>query len=157
MIDTAALYKKHGAMVFRRAVYVLGDKQLAQDVVQEVFMKLHNARHTLNADTGLSSWLYTAATHICFNAMRDTKNRTRILDDHAHTHSTHSDMIDLPALRQAMANSQMDVQLWSVAVYRFVDEMTHQEIADQIGCSRRHVGDLLTTIDAQLQKLRSTG
>jgi DNA-directed RNA polymerase specialized sigma24 family protein len=38
-------------------------------------------------------------------------------------------------------------ELALVAVYAFVDEMTHQEIADQIGGSRRRVGDLLKRIE----------
>ena len=39
--------------------------------------------------------------------------------------------------------------LAQVAVYRYVDEMTHDEIARILGCSRRHVGDLLERLEAR--------
>jgi RNA polymerase sigma-70 factor (ECF subfamily) len=37
----------------------------------------------------------------------------------------------------------MPDELAQVVVYAYVDEMTHQEIADVLRCSRRQVGNLL--------------
>src|SRR4051812_368461 len=39
--------------------------------------------------------------------------------------------------------SRLPDRLAEVAVYYYVDEMTHAEIAGILGCSRRHVGDIL--------------
>jgi RNA polymerase sigma-70 factor (ECF subfamily) len=49
----------------------------------------------------------------------------------------------------------LDEQLAYLAIYRFVDEMTHAEIAVQLGCSRRHVGDLLVRLEEKLAAVRA--
>jgi RNA polymerase sigma-70 factor (ECF subfamily) len=38
--------------------------------------------------------------------------------------------------------------LGHVAVYYYLDELTHEEIAELLGCSRRHVGNLLVRLSA---------
>jgi RNA polymerase sigma-70 factor (ECF subfamily) len=40
----------------------------------------------------------------------------------------------------------MPEELAKAAIYHFVDGLTHQEISEILGCSRRHVGDLLARI-----------
>ena len=44
-------------------------------------------------------------------------------------------------LRQVLA--QLPEQLSLAAIYHYLDEMTQDEIAETMGCSRRHVGHLL--------------
>jgi DNA-directed RNA polymerase specialized sigma24 family protein len=39
--------------------------------------------------------------------------------------------------------ARLPLELAEVVVYYYVDEMTHDEIAEQIGCSRRQIGNLL--------------
>jgi RNA polymerase sigma factor (sigma-70 family) len=41
----------------------------------------------------------------------------------------------------------------SAAIYYHLDGMSHHEIAEVLGCSRRHVGDLLERIRAQVRQL----
>ena len=57
-------------------------------------------------------------------------------------------------MREAL--STLDEELAGLAVYYYLDEMTHAEIAEQLGCSRRQVGYLLERLDAKL-KLRKGG
>jgi RNA polymerase sigma-70 factor (ECF subfamily) len=40
----------------------------------------------------------------------------------------------------------MPDELANAAIYHFVDGLTHQEISQILGCSRRHVGDLIARI-----------
>ena len=46
-------------------------------------------------------------------------------------------------------------ELTLVAVYRFVDEMTHEEIAELTGHSRRHIGNLLQRAERHFQEIRN--
>jgi len=43
---------------------------------------------------------------------------------------------------------QLPRALAEVAVYYYVDELSQQEIADLMGCSRRHVGHLIERLEA---------
>ena len=151
-LDVADLYRKHGGMVFRRARSILGDDERARDVAQEVFLTLHRERDRLVVG-GLASWLYTTTTRRCFNELRNTANRSRLLDAQAPPSSQRDHGEDLVQLRGVLRD--LDEQLAFVAIYRFVDEMTHAEIATHLGCSRRHVGDLLVRLEEKLAIARA--
>lgn len=50
----------------------------AQDLVAEVFVRLHQQREKLRADTKLSAWLYTVLTHLCHNHHRWRKRHPSV-------------------------------------------------------------------------------
>ncbi len=153
-LDVADLYRKHGGMVFRRARSILGDDERARDVAQDVFLLLHRQRDVLRSG-GLVSWLYTTTTHRCFNVLRNVGTRSRLLGEARATMNTehHDHSEALVVLRGLLPDLPDDLAL--LAVYRFVDEMTHAEIAAQLGCSRRHVGDLLVRLEQRLAAARA--
>jgi RNA polymerase sigma factor (sigma-70 family) len=151
-LDVADLYRRHGGMVFRRARSIVGDDEQARDVVQDVFLIMHREQGRM-VNTGLVSWLYTTTTRRCFNELRNTSTRSRLLQAQSATsaHPAHSE--NLVLLRGVVR--ELDEQLAFVAIYRFVDEMTHAEIATQLGCSRRHVGDVLVRLEEKFAKARA--
>jgi RNA polymerase sigma-70 factor (ECF subfamily) len=56
------------------AVYgMLGDHDDAQDVTQDVFMRLHDALPTLRADEAFSTYLYRIALNLCRDRARRKK------------------------------------------------------------------------------------
>ena len=66
--DAAALAQQHGRLVFQAAYRVLGDAALAEDVQQDVFMRLIQAR-----PSGIASWpafLSAAATRAAIDVLR---------------------------------------------------------------------------------------
>jgi len=152
-IDVADLYRKHGAMVFRRARAMVGDVEQARDVVQEVFLSLH-LQHAALHQGGLISWLYMATTHRCLKLIRDQASRSRLERENADvlTPQSPQDPDIGPLLRRLLP--QLDETLAQAAVHRFLDEMSHEEIAQLLGCSRRHVGNLLQRLEQQLVVLR---
>lgn len=150
-MDLAALYRLHGAMVLRRARRLLRDDAAAQDVVQDVFLKLHECRAELQQG-GLVSWLYVVTTNFCLKRLRTMATRERLHGTMNQETSERARGVDLALARSAMA--ALPEELATVAVYRFVDELTHAEIADLLGCSRRHVGDLLARLTAEMDSQR---
>ena len=153
-LDVADLYRKHGGMVFRRARAILGDDERARDVAHDVFLLLHRQRDVLRT-SGLVSWLYTTTTHRCFNVLRNHGTRTRLLNEARSTLTTeqHGRSEALVLLRGLLPDLSLELAL--LAVHRFVDEMTHAEIAAQLGCSRRHVGDLLVRLEERFAAARA--
>ena len=49
-VDVADLYRKYGPMVFRRCYSLLKDEALAEDAVQDVFLRVLARRETLRPD-----------------------------------------------------------------------------------------------------------
>lgn len=151
MIDVAALYVQHGALVFRRARRLLKDEEAARDVVHDVFISLHERRHTTQ-DTGMISWLYVVTTHLCLKRLRAAATHARLATAIEPPLPLPARGADLAAVRGVLAT--LPEELATVAVYRFVDEMTHAEIAAIMGCSRRHIGDLLSRFEHAIERVK---
>ena len=50
------------------------------------------------------------------------------------------------ALTARSVLAQLPDDLACAAVYYYVDELSHREIAEVMGCSRRHIGNLLARL-----------
>jgi RNA polymerase sigma-70 factor (ECF subfamily) len=67
----------HGRKVFTLAVYLLGDREEAEDVTQEVLMRLWRRGGEVAGDK-LGSWLMRVTRNACIDAARRRKDRGRI-------------------------------------------------------------------------------
>jgi RNA polymerase sigma-70 factor, ECF subfamily len=77
----AELVRRHGALVFRLAVSILGREFIpeAEDVTQEVFLKVHHAIGSFRGESEFRSWIY----RITFNQAVNLKGRVRFRSPHA--------------------------------------------------------------------------
>jgi RNA polymerase sigma-70 factor (ECF subfamily) len=65
------LYGEYHAPVYNLCARVLGDREEARDVTQEVFIKAFDKLPTADAESfALRPWLYRVATNACFNQLR---------------------------------------------------------------------------------------
>ncbi|WP_437956298.1 sigma-70 family RNA polymerase sigma factor [Sorangium sp. So ce119] len=153
-----AAYRQHGHIVLRRARRLLGNEQEAREILQDVFASLLGEPGQLDGKGPMVSWLYGATTHACLNRIRDRKNRLRLLDTHVAPMQEES---VAPRAEAALLTRELLAQLpgdlAQVAVHYFSDEMTHEEIARVMGCSRRHVGDLLERLKAAVSEQTREG
>ena len=76
----AELFRRHGDPVFRLALSILGQgfAAEAQDVVQEVFLKVHHALASFRGEAEVGSWIY----RITFNQAVNLKARARYRRPH---------------------------------------------------------------------------
>ena len=61
------LFERHFDQVFGLVFRLLGDRAAAEDITQDVFLKVHRAAHQLDASRDPGPWL----TAIAYNACRD--------------------------------------------------------------------------------------
>jgi RNA polymerase sigma-70 factor (ECF subfamily) len=66
--------------VFRMAVAMLRDRGRAQDVTQDIFLKLWRALPSYDGRAAVSTWLYTIARNTCLTAVRAESYRRRAAD-----------------------------------------------------------------------------
>lgn len=150
-MDVAASYHLHGAMVLRRARRLLRDQAAAQDIVHDVFLLMHERRSEVREDS-VVSWLYIVTTNLCLQRLRSATTRARLNATIAFAESEPPRGDALVEVRSLLA--ELPEELAVTAMYRFVDEMTHAEIAELMGCSRRHVGDLLVRLETLMESQR---
>lgn len=77
----AELLRRHREPVFRLAVSILGQEFVpeAEDVAQEVFLKVHHALSHFRGEAEFGSWIY----RITFNQAVNLKARVRFRSPHA--------------------------------------------------------------------------
>jgi RNA polymerase sigma-70 factor (ECF subfamily) len=75
------LVRRHREPVFRLAVSILGREFVpeAEDVTQEVFLKVHHAIRSFRGEAEFGSWVY----RIAFNQAVNLKSRVRFRQPHA--------------------------------------------------------------------------
>src|SRR6478609_247147 len=93
--DTSAfqrLVEQHRMMVYRVAYQFAGNHQDAEDIAQEVFVKVYRSLHSFRHDAQLSSWLY----RIVMNACIDHKRRQSPAGWAPFTEETEVQMVNTP-------------------------------------------------------------
>lgn len=71
------VYERHQPKVYSRALFLLRSEALAEDVVQEVMLKLWLGAGRLNSDTNLTAYLRTLTSNQSFQVLRRQVLETR--------------------------------------------------------------------------------
>jgi len=71
------VYRRYGGAIFTVARSMVGDPDLAADVVQETFVKAWRAAATFDANRDLAPWLYSIARRTAIDVIRKEKRPTR--------------------------------------------------------------------------------
>ncbi len=86
----AALVERHYASIFRIAWKWCGDKADAEDVAQDVCIKLASAIRSYKGEAAFSSWLY----RVTLNAVRDLQRARARRAEHATTFARDAAVLD---------------------------------------------------------------
>jgi RNA polymerase sigma-70 factor, ECF subfamily len=77
------LVRTHQHRVFGVALRMLGSRAEAEDVAQEVFLRVHRAVRDFRGEAKLSTWLYGIASNLCLNRLASAERRRVRHDDEA--------------------------------------------------------------------------
>jgi RNA polymerase sigma factor (sigma-70 family) len=147
-----SLYRAHGHVVLRRARVLLRSEEDARDVLQEIFASLVDRPTQIRGESSMTTWLYAATTHSCLNRLRNSRTRKRLLLENPPAPAEGSAPRAETAVMLKDLFTRIPADLAEAAIYYYADEMTHDEIATVLGCSRRHVGDLLTRLRKEVER-----
>lgn len=136
-LDVDAISRRYGPMVLRRCRQLLRDEDEALDACQDVFVKLLERQHRLEA-THLSSLLYVMATNLCLNRIRDRRRhavptedeqleRIAAADDPASASEARL-LLDRLFQRQPVSSR-------TIAVLHYLDGLTLEQVAAEVGLS----------------------
>ena len=64
------IYGRHKDSLYTFCLYVSGDRQLSEDVVQETFLGLIKQRDTLVLRSSLKGWLFICARNLTYNLLK---------------------------------------------------------------------------------------
>jgi RNA polymerase sigma-70 factor (ECF subfamily) len=146
--DVATLYREYGYVVFRRCIVYLGDPGAAQDAVQEVFVRALRAATSFRGEADPRTWLCRIADHLCIDLLRRRK-REPVIDPEAEETAIDAavgddDRDNLLMVRRLLEGLEPEAR--RLAVLYFVDELTQEELARELGLSRRTIGKRIAAL-----------
>ncbi len=78
----STLYDRYSRTVFGVGLKILGDRSLAEELVQEVFLKVWRSSHTFDPSRGsFSTWLYRVTRSCALDLYRKRAHRVRPIPD----------------------------------------------------------------------------
>lgn len=70
----ASVYGDYHAAIYNLCARILGDREEAKDVTQDVFVKAFSKPPEMTEDVRLRPWLFRVATNACFNLIRGRRS-----------------------------------------------------------------------------------
>lgn len=150
----AAIYRRFGTACFNLALRILGERAAAEDVVQEVFLKMMNTLPGFRGDAPFGVWLKRMTANATIDALRAGQ---RFADEDPEV------LFASMASRTADADARVDA--WSllmrlpsraraVLVLHELEGYTHKELSELFGQSESYSKSILARA---LKKLGDAG
>ena len=155
----AELVSEHQRMVMQLATNLLGDRDEALDLSQEVFLRIFRTIGHFRGQSQLRTWIYRIVVNQARNRQRWWRRRLRSsqvsLDQHLEQHGDHLAGRDQVAPDRMLAQKQLASRLQSALdrlpfdqrtaiVLREVDGLSYDEIAYSLGVTLGTVKSRLT-------------
>lgn len=146
------LLERYEKKVFRMAVMMLRDHGRAEEVTQDIFLKLWRALPSYDGRAALSTWLYTIARNTCLTALRsEAYRKTTSLDNASEPAAPGVGPVDL-ALQQCLARLP-EIQREVVTLFYFEDrnvadvakalDLPEGTVKSHLHRARRALGEML--------------
>ena len=144
----------HHRAVFRTARAVVRDSALAEDVTQEVFLRLYRNLHATPGDDLLRAWLLRVTLNVARNTVRG-QNRSMVRDNEYHKSSAESGFnVDAPEedyeRRQAIEEARR-------ALDKIKEPMRSCLLLKQQGLSYREIANSLSLKETNIGSLVARG
>lgn len=152
-----SLHNSYQSMVLQMCTgFVNGDKDVAADLSQEVFINVWNALPNFRSESSHKTWIYRIAVNTCLQYIRKSKNKIRVPIEHA------TFVQDQNGNEQERANELMKAigQLENVdrlVIMMVLDELEYEEIARVMGISENNLRVKIHRIKQRLKTLMNHG
>ena len=153
------LFETYKDKVFSIAVYSSGgDRALADDVTQQIFLKLFTAIRQFRGDSEFTTWLYRLVVNACL----DERRRRRKLLPWGETVAMSNPSEKRPQEKQYARREVSDAVQAAIGelkpkfrlpiLLKYIEGLSYEEIAVVMGCSKGTVASRLNRGHSQLAK-----
>lgn len=153
------LFETYKDKVFSIAVYSSGgDRAVADDVTQQIFLKLFTAIRQFRGDSEFTTWLYRLVVNACL----DERRRRRRLLPWGETVATRNTSEKKPQEKQfarlevqeavQAAIGELKPKFRLPILLKYIEGLSYEEIASVMGCSKGTVASRLNRGHSQLAK-----
>jgi len=132
----AILFERHHRPLFNYFVHVNGNRDLSEDLVQDVFFRMLKYRQTYKPDRSFTAWMYQIAR----NAHVDSIGKRKLEVELGEREFASTNMIDenlkrkqeVALLKKAMARLPFEKR--ELLVLSLYQNLKYEEIASILGC-----------------------
>ena len=153
------LFETYRDKVFSIAVYSSGgDRAVADDVTQQIFLKLFTAIRQFRGESEFTTWLYRLVVNACL----DERRRRRRLLPWGETVAMSNPSEKKPQEKQyarleiseavQKAISELKPKFRLPILLKYIEGLSYEEIASVMGCSKGTVASRLNRGHSQLAK-----
>ncbi|WP_281503861.1 RNA polymerase sigma-70 factor [Arenibacter sp. F26102] len=138
-----SLFEQYWEAMFLKANSILRDREVAQDIVQEIWIKLWNQREKLEI-SNFESYIFRSVSYGCFKYLRDNKFTTsqlQIIDSLSVSNPDVDNQHNLEATQKVIDKSleELSPRCQEIFTLSRLEDMPNEEIAGKLGISRRSV------------------
>ena len=153
------VYKMYAAQTFSLAFKYLLNKELAEDAVQNLFLKLWLKKEEIDETKPINRYLFTMLKNDLLNTLRDSKKNIYLLEDCLSMVLELEDDSQNENLKQEQMNiiqqalEQLSPQRRKVFEMKVSGKYSNQEIADKLNLS---INTIKFQYSQSLKQIRST-
>lgn len=159
------LFETYKDKVFSIAVYSSGgDRTVAEDVTQQIFLKLFTAIRQFRGDSEFTTWLYRLVVNACLDERRrrrrlmpwettqttETTGAMNNASDRKPQEREYARLEVAEAVRVAIDELKPKFRL--PILLKYIEGLSYEEIAEVMGCSKGTVASRLNRGHSQLAK-----
>ena len=143
--DLAPIFERHNGRLFNYYVRMTGDRQLSEDMVQDVFLRILKYRHTFRGESRFITWMFTIARNVQMdNVKRWDRTQPLVVDgddtgpvNEPASDDTADHRYDAAFLKEALLTLSPEKR--EVLILSRYEGMKYAEIAESVGCSVENV------------------
>jgi RNA polymerase sigma-70 factor (sigma-E family) len=146
------LFVRHAPSATRLAYFLCGDRDLAQDLVQDAFVKVAGRFGHLRVPDAFDAYLRRTIVNLFTSHLRRLRlERAELRRERSLTTLEHRDPD--PAERDAMwrALQRLPIRQRAAVVLRFYEDLSEHEAADVLGCAASALNALVRRAMATLR------
>lgn len=135
------LYRNNYPNVYRLCLsYVSGDMELAQELAQEVFIKVWQNLERFREESKISTWIYRITVNTCLMHLRKIKKQQEVsLTDTAEINEEQYQESNNQRLHMLRACMKKLDEMGKMLISLVLDEIPQKEIAEITGISHENV------------------
>ena len=158
----AQLYERFYGRAFRLAYSMTGNRTAAEDLTQEIFMRVFQRLEHFGGQSSFATWFYRLAVNHSLNYRR--KERVSERDNHSDKIeflANQSPQIEAAVLQNQLKGEihgallELSKEMRMVIILKDIEGLNYDEIAERMSCSQGTVASRLNRARKQLaQKLK---
>jgi RNA polymerase sigma-70 factor (ECF subfamily) len=157
------LVERHQKALLNFIYRYTGDRLLAEDITQEVFLRVHKSAPYYKPKAKFSTWLFKIATNLCLNELRRKNLHNVSLTDPDHSEITPGHLLEKSNPGSILETRELNMaildaigalpekQRVAFLLHRYEDK-TYGQISEIMGCTVASVESLLFRAKQNLRK-----